>query len=340
MIAPTRTSAAERSALEVCDLHVEFRTRQHVVHAVNGLSYRVRRGETLAIVGESGSGKSVAAHAVMGTLAGSAATVTHGEVWLDGQELTRLPERERRRLRGRKLAIIVQDSLAALNPLFTVQNQIAEMFRAHARLPKRSAELAAIELMDRVGIPDARRRGHAYPHEFSGGMRQRIMIAMALALEPDVLIADEPTTALDVTVQAQLLDLLGSLQRETGLSLVLITHDLGVVAEMADRVLVMYAGRAVEESPVGDLYRRPSHPYTIGLMTALPRLDRPEEELRPIPGQPPDAGIIPGGCSFRPRCPLAGPRCEIDAPVLREVAPGHRSACHFAEQVLAGADDG
>jgi oligopeptide transport system ATP-binding protein len=337
MIAPRGAVAADRAALEVRDLRVEFRTRQQVVHAVNGLSYRVRRGETLAIVGESGSGKSVAAHAVMGTLTGSAAAVTHGEVWLDGRELTRLPERERRRLRGRKLAIIVQDSLAALNPLFTVQNQIGEMFRAHAGLPKRRAEFAAVELMDRVGIPDARRRGRAYPHEFSGGMRQRIMIAMALALEPDVLIADEPTTALDVTVQAQLLELLGSMQRETGLGLVLITHDLGVVAEAADRILVMYAGRAVEESPVADLYRRPAHPYTVGLMTALPRLDRPEESLRPIPGQPPDMGTIPDGCPFHPRCPLAGPRCQTDVPVLREVAPGHRSACHFAERVLAGA---
>jgi len=340
MIAPGGADAADRSALEVRDLHVEFRTRQHLVHAVNGLSYRVRRGETLAIVGESGSGKSVAAHAVMGTLTGSAAAIKHGEVWLDGQELTRLPEGERRRLRGRKLAIIVQDSLAALNPLFTVQNQIGEMFRAHARMPKRSAELAAIDLMDRVGIPDARRRGRAYPHEFSGGMRQRIMIAMALAPEPDVLIADEPTTALDVTVQAQLLELLGSMQRETGLGLVLITHDLGVVAEVADRVLVMYAGRAVEEGPVGDLYQRPAHPYTAGLMTALPRLDRPEEALRPIPGQPPDMAMIPGGCPFHPRCPLASPRCETDTPALREVAPGRRSACHFAEQVLAGAGGG
>jgi oligopeptide transport system ATP-binding protein len=325
-------------ALEVRDLHVEFRSRQHHVRAVNGLSYRLRRGETLAIVGESGSGKSVAAHAVMGTLMASSARVTRGEVWLGGQELTRLPERERRRFRGRRMAMIFQDPLAALNPLFTVQNQIGEMFRFHAGASRRGAEAAAVELMNRVGIPGA--RGGAYPHEFSGGMRQRIMIAMALALEPDVLIADEPTSGLDVTVQAQVMDLLGSMQRERGTGLVLITHDLGVVAEAADRMLVMYAGRAVEEGPVGALYRRAAHPYTAGLMTSLPRLDRPEAELRPIPGGPPDMSMLPAGCPFHPRCPLARPVCETDTPALREVVPGRRSACHFAGQLLEGAGGG
>jgi oligopeptide transport system ATP-binding protein len=327
-------------ALEVRDLHVEFHSRQHHVFAVNGLSYRLGRGETLAIVGESGSGKSAAAHAVMGTLSASSARVTRGEVWLGGQELTRLPERERRRFRGRRMAMIFQDPLAALNPLFTVQNQIGEMFRFHAGASRRSAEAAAVQLMDRVGIPGARRRGRAYPHEFSGGMRQRVMIAMALALEPDVLIADEPTSGLDVTVQAQVMDLLGSVQRERGTSLVLITHDLGVVAEAADRILVMYAGRAVEEGSVGALYRRPAHPYTAGLMTSLPRLDRPEQELRPIPGTPPDMSAPPAGCPFHPRCRFARPVCETDVPALREVAPGRRSACHFAGQVLDGADGG
>jgi len=324
-------------ALEVRDLHVEFRSRRRLVHAVNGLSYRVRRGETLAIVGESGAGKTVAAHAVMGTLTAASARITHGEVWLDGRELTRLPERERRRIRGRRMAIIVQDSLSALNPLFTVKNQIGEMFRFHGGMSKRSAEAAAVDLMDRVGIPDAQRRGRAYPHEFSAGLRQRIMIAMALALEPDVLIADEPTSALDVTVQAQVMGLLESMQRELGLGLVLITHDLGLVAEVADQVVVMYAGRAVEESPVGELYCRPAHPYTIGLMTSIPRLDRPEEALRPIPGAPPDLSMIPAGCPFHPRCPFARHRCQTEAPVLREVGPGRRSACHFAEQMLEGA---
>ena len=322
-------------ALEVRDLRVEFRSRRHVGYPVNGLSYHVRRGKTLAIVGESGAGKSVAAHAVMGTLPGPA-RITGGDVWLAGRELTRLPERERRPIRGRQLAMIAQDSLAALDPLFTVANQIGEMFRFHRGLSRRSAERAAVELMDLVGIPDARRRAGQYPHEFSGGMRQRVMIAMALALEPEVVIADEPTSALDVTVQAQVLDLLGSRQRAMGLALVLITHDLGVVAEAADRVLVMYAGRAVEEAPVRELFRRPAHPYTAALLTSVPRLDRPEEELQPIPGSPPDAAMVPAGCPFRPRCPLARARCETDIPALREVAPGHRSACHFAEQVLDG----
>jgi oligopeptide transport system ATP-binding protein len=326
-------------ALQVRDLSVEFRTRERVVPAVNGLSYRVRRGETVAIVGESGSGKSAAAHAVMGTLPRSA-SITQGEVWLDGQELTRLPERDRRRVRGRTMAIIFQDSLSALNPLFTVQNQVGEMFRAHRGMPRRGAGLAAVELMERVGIPDARRRGGAYPHELSGGMRQRIMIAMAVALVPRVLIADEPTTALDVTVQAQLLDLLQALQRDSGMGIVLISHDLGVVAEMADRVMVMYAGRAVEEGPVSDVYHRPAHPYTVALLASVPRLDRPEEELRPIGGTPPDPSRLPPGCPFQPRCPLVRPRCATDLPPLRAVAPGHRSACHFAERVMSdgGAD--
>jgi oligopeptide/dipeptide ABC transporter ATP-binding protein len=331
--------SAPPAVLRVRDLSVEFRSRARVVYAVNGLSYRLRRGETLAVVGESGSGKSAAAHAVMGTLPGSAA-VTAGEAWLDGRELTRLPERDRRRIRGREMAIIPQDSLSALNPLFTVRNQLGEMFRVHRGLPKRAAELAAVELMDRVGIPDARRRGGAYPHELSGGMRQRIMIAMAVAVVPRVLIADEPTTALDVTVQAQLLDLLEKLQKENGMGILLISHDLAVVAEAADRVIVMYAGRAVEEAPVGDLYRHPAHPYTAALLASVPRLDRPEEELRPIPGTPPDMSTRPAGCPFLPRCPLAAPRCAADAPPLRAVAPGRYSACHFPERVAGlGARD-
>jgi oligopeptide transport system ATP-binding protein len=321
-------------ALEVRNLSVEFRTRKGVVYAVNGLSYRLRRGETLAIVGESGSGKSAAAHAVMGTLSRST-SITQGEVWLDGQELTRLPERDRRRIRGRKMAIIFQDSLSALNPVFTVKNQLGEMFRVHRGMPRRSAELTAVELMERVGIPDARRHGGAYPHELSGGMRQRIMIAMAVALVPQVLIADEPTTALDVTVQAQLLDLLGALQRENGMGMVLISHDFGVVAETADRVMVMYAGRAVEEGSVSDVYHRPAHPYTVALLASVPRLDRPEEELRPIHGTPPDMSRMSLGCPFQPRCPLVRPRCATDLPALRAVAPGHRSACHFPEQVMS-----
>ncbi|HTT89097.1 MAG TPA: ABC transporter ATP-binding protein [Acidimicrobiales bacterium] len=324
------------SLLDVKDLSVEFRLRKKVVHAVNGFSCSVSPGETLAILGESGSGKSVTAHAIMGTLNTTTAKVTGGEVWFEGRDLLRLPDRERRRVRGRKIAIIFQDSLSALNPLFTVANQIGEMFRFHDGMNKRAAERAAVDLMGRVGIPDARRRAGAYPHEFSGGMRQRIMIAMALALDPALLIADEPTTALDVTVQAQIMELLKDLQREMGMGLVLITHDLGVVADMADRIVVMYAGKAVEVSPVHDLYSSPGHPYTAGLLQSIPRLDSAEDELRPIGGAPPDMTRLATGCSFQPRCRWAQNICKGEPPPLRTVADGRRSACHFAEAVLHG----
>ncbi|HTW06386.1 MAG TPA: ABC transporter ATP-binding protein [Acidimicrobiales bacterium] len=327
---------AQGAILEVKDLAVEFRLRDRTVHAVNGVSWSLGQSETLAVLGESGSGKSVMAHAIMGTLSSARAKVTAGEVWFAGRDLLKMPERERRRVRGRKIGIIFQDSLSALNPVFTVSNQIGEMFRFHAGMPRRAAQQAAVGLMERVGIPGARRRANAYPHEFSGGMRQRIMIAMALALEPDVLIADEPTTALDVTVQAQIMELLRSLQQEMGMGLVLITHDLGVVADMADRIIVMYAGRAVEESPVRDLYRAPAHPYTVGLLQSVPRLDRAEDDLRPIGGAPPDMTTVAPGCPFRPRCWLAAEVCDHERPPLLGVGEGRASACHFSHAVLEG----
>jgi len=332
--------AGQQTVLEVRDLAVEFRVRERTVHAVNGVSWSLGRGETLAILGESGSGKSVTAQAIMGTLGGASAKVTAGQVLFDGRDMLKLPDRERRRIRGRRIGIIFQDSLSALNPVFTVANQVGEMFRFHAGMPKRAAERAAVDLMDRVGIPDARRRANAYPHEFSGGMRQRIMIAMALALQPDVLIADEPTTALDVTVQAQIMELLRQLQEEMGMGLVLITHDLGVVADMADRIIVMYAGRAVEESPVHDLYRAPAHPYTAGLLRSVPRLDRAEEELRPIGGAPPDMTVVQPGCPFVPRCPWAKGICRDQRPPLRPVSEERQSACHFAEEVMESGGNG
>jgi oligopeptide transport system ATP-binding protein len=332
-----RHEPGPRAVLEVRDLAVEFRLRDKTVHAVNGLSWSLGHGETLAILGESGSGKSVTAHAIMGTLSAATARITAGQVWFGGQDILKLPDRERRRIRGRRIGIIFQDSLSALNPVFTVANQIGEMFRFHAGMPKRAAEREAVVLMDRVGIPDARRRANAYPHEFSGGMRQRIMIAMALALQPDVLIADEPTTALDVTVQAQIMELLQRLQEEMGMGLVLITHDLGVVADMADRIIVMYAGRAVEHSPVHDLYRAPAHPYTAGLLHSVPRLDRAEEDLQPIGGAPPDMTELPPGCPFEPRCARARDMCHEQRPQLRQAGEGRQSACHFAEEVLQSA---
>lgn len=327
------TPRVEAPVLEVRDLEVEFRLRAKKVQAVNGLSYSLERGETLAILGESGSGKSVAAFAVVGALTGTAAKITGGQILFEGRDMLALPERERRRIRGRRISIIFQDSLSALNPLFTVGNQIGEMFRVHAGLPRRAAHAAAIELLERVGIPDPKRRSSSYPHEFSGGMRQRVVIAMALALKPDVLIADEPTTALDVTVQAQIMELLKQLQEEMGMGVVLITHDLGVVADIADRIIVMYAGRAIEESPVHELYRRPMHPYTLGLMGSIPRLDRTEETLRPIPGSPPDMSRLPSGCPFHPRCSYVQRECRTVAPLLRQIDGCRSSACHFAEEI-------
>ncbi len=297
------STAADVPLLDVVDLSVEFRTDAGVVHAVNGLSYQCNGGETVAILGESGSGKSVSAQAVMGIIDSPPGFITSGELRYRGTDLLALTEEERQRIRGAKIAMVFQDALTALNPVFTVGWQIGEMFRRHQGMSKKKANVKAVELMERVKIPGARDRIHAYPHELSGGMRQRIMIAMGIALDPDVLIADEPTTALDVTVQAQIMDLLAELQAETGMGLILITHDLGVVAEVADRVVVMYAGREVEKAPIHDLFATPKHPYTEGLMHSIPRPDQARGRLDPIQGSPPDLLNIPPGCAFHPRCP-------------------------------------
>jgi oligopeptide/dipeptide ABC transporter ATP-binding protein len=321
--------------LDVDDLHVEFRGRDSTVRAVNGLSYTLAEGETLAILGESGSGKSVAAQAVLGLLETPPAFVTRGAVRFRGQDLLALSERRRRAFRGDRIAMIFQDALTALNPVFTVGDQISEMFQVHRGLRGKAARAKALELMDRVRIPSARQRLDDYPHQFSGGMRQRIMIAVALALEPDVLIADEPTTALDVTVQAQIMRLLTDLQDELHMGLVLITHDLGVVAGVADRIVVMYAGSVAEQAPVRELYRRPAHPYTVGLLASVPRLDRRGEPLVPIKGVPPNPAALPAGCPFAPRCSRAEEICSRDRPALRPVGSGdHTAACHFAEEVF------
>ncbi|RKS67778.1 peptide/nickel transport system ATP-binding protein/oligopeptide transport system ATP-binding protein [Actinomadura pelletieri DSM 43383] len=327
----------EAPLLQVADLHVRFRVRGRDVRAVNGLSYTLAEGETVAILGESGSGKSVAAQAVMGLLDSPPAQVDRGSVRLRGAELLGLPERRRRAYRGEHLSMIFQDASTALNPVFTVGDQLAEMYRVHRGLGRRAARDRAVELMERVRIPSAGRRLGDHPHRFSGGMRQRVMIAMALALEPDVLIADEPTTALDVTVQAQIMRLLAALRDELNMGLVLITHDLGVVAGVADRIVVMYAGSVAERSPVRDLYARPAHPYTRGLLASVPRLGprlgSRRAPLVPIAGAPPDPAALPSGCPFRPRCARAEAVCAAEAPPLVTVAPGHDSACHFAEEV-------
>ncbi|WP_328384791.1 ABC transporter ATP-binding protein [Streptomyces sp. NBC_00400] len=331
------TALAEPALLDVRDLRVEFRTRDGVAKAVNGVSYRVAPGQTLAVLGESGSGKSVTAQAVMGILDSPPGFVTGGEVIFQGRDLLTLRKEERRKVRGAKMAMIFQDSLSALNPVLTVGAQLGEMFEVHEGMSRKDARGRAVELMERVGIPAARERVGDYPHQFSGGMRQRIMIAMALALGPDLIIADEPTTALDVTVQAQVMDLLAELQRELTMGLILITHDLGVVADVADTIAVMYAGRIVETAPVHQLYRAPAHPYTRGLLDSIPRLDQKGRQLYAIKGLPPNLTAIPPGCPFHPRCPLAQDVCRTDPPPLYEVGPGRASACHFWKETIDGA---
>jgi oligopeptide transport system ATP-binding protein len=320
--------------LEVKDLHVEFRTDYGVVHAVNGVTFSLDARETLAILGESGSGKSVSAQAIMGIVDIPPGRIPRGEILYRGVDLLKVPESARRKVRGQKIAMIFQDALTALNPVFSVGFQIAEMFRVHRGMSRDEGRRKAIELMKRVRIPSARERVGDYPHQFSGGMRQRVMIAMALALDPDILIADEPTTALDVTVQAQVMELLAELQQETGMGLILITHDLGVVADVADRVAVMYAGKIVETGSIFDVYGDPAHPYTQGLMASIPRLDQKGNKLTPIVGAPPNLMRIPPGCSFHPRCPYARDRCTHEEPPLYEVSPSRRSACHYYEEVL------
>ncbi|WP_049569328.1 ABC transporter ATP-binding protein [Streptomyces sp. SBT349] len=327
--------------LEVRDLHVEFRTREGAAKAVNGVSYSVDAGETLAVLGESGSGKSVTAQTIMGILDTPPGHITGGQVLYRGQDMLTWSEEARRQVRGNKIAMIFQDALSALNPVLSVGYQLGEMFRVHRGLSKKEARARSIELMDRVRIPAAKERVNDYPHQFSGGMRQRIMIAMALALEPEVIIADEPTTALDVTVQAQVMDLLAELQRDFHMGLILITHDLGVVADVADKIAVMYAGRIVENAPVHELYKRPAHPYTKGLLDSIPRLDHKGKELYAIKGLPPSLTAIPSGCAFNPRCAMARDICRTEVPPLADVAErdgsplgGRTSACHFWKETI------
>jgi oligopeptide transport system ATP-binding protein len=321
--------------LEVRDLSVEFNTDYGAVHAVNGINYTLDAGENLAIMGESGSGKTVSALAIMGLIERPGRVAT-GEILYKGVDLLHLPNAERRAVRGAEIAMIFQDALSALNPVFSVGDQIAEMFQVHEGMSKRESMGKALELMDRVRIPSAKERLRDYPHQFSGGMRQRVMIAIGIALDPDILIADEPSTALDVTVQAQIMDLLETLQSETNMGMILITHDLGVVAEVADRVCIMYAGKIVEKGSASDVYANPAHPYTERLMNSIPRVDQKGGRLDPIKGSPPSLMNIPPGCSFHPRCPRARipDPCRTEVPPLREVVPNRLSACHFAEEVL------
>ena len=337
--------------LEVADLVVRFRTHDGTIHAVNGVSFALEEGETLGIVGESGCGKSVTSLAIMRLLPKPAGHIEGGSVRFDGQDLLACSEAEMREMRGRDMAMIFQDPMTSLNPVLTIEEQMLETIQAHRKVGKDEARARAVELLTMVGIAQPEDRLKALPHQFSGGMRQRVMIAMALALAPKLLIADEPTTALDVTIQAQVLELLGRLTTEGGTAAILITHDLGVVAGMTQRINVMYAGFIVETAPTADLFAKPAHPYTVGLLHSIPRVDAPPgEELIPIEGTPPDQRRAPVGCPFAPRCAWRLPVCWEANPVLQPLRGGgpvvttgptatHRMACHnppTREEAAAG----
>jgi oligopeptide transport system ATP-binding protein len=329
------TSQERVPLLSVDGLSVQFSSRRGVVRAVDGLSYDVHAGETLAIVGESGSGKSISAQTVMGTLPPSA-TVTHGTVRFDGVDLLALPEGQRRTYRGARIGMVFQDSLAALNPVLTVGEQIAELYRVHQGASRGVARDAAIEMLGHVGIPSPRERYRQYPHQFSGGQRQRVMIAIALALRPQLVIADEPTTSLDVTVQDQILQLLADLKAETGMALILISHDLGIVAQVADRVVVMYAGSVAEQAPVLDLFDQPLHPYSRGLLESIPRMEGEPGLLVPIPGSPPNLAAVAPGCAFADRCRFTEARCRDKRPGLETSGPSRQSRCLRWEELRDG----
>jgi len=312
--------------LDVRDLHVRFPTPDGPIQAVSGVSFSVSAGETLAVVGESGSGKSVSSLAVLGLLGGG--RVTAGSVRFAGEELVGADPERLRHVRGAEIAMIFQNPMSSLDPLFTVGDQVAEALRVHRRVSRRAAHARAVDLLREVGLPDLPRRARSYPHELSGGQQQRVMIAMALACEPALLIADEPTTALDVTVEAQILDLLRRMQRDHGTALLFVTHDMGVVAEMADRVLVMYAGQVVEQGPVADVLRDPRNPYTRALIESIPTPSTPRDLPMPaIAGNVPHPSDLPGGCSFHPRCPSVLDRCATDDPPLLDLGPGRTSRC-------------
>jgi peptide/nickel transport system ATP-binding protein len=335
-VQPAAVAAGEpapTALLDVRDLRIHFLTDDGLVKAVDGVSYTLDRGRTLGIVGESGSGKSVTSLGILG-LYNRGNSRMSGKIFLDGEELVAAPQARVQELRGNKMAMIFQDPLSSLHPYYTVGNQISEAYLIHNKVSKKAAKEHAVEMLNRVGIPNPQTRVDDFPHQFSGGMRQRAMIAMALSCNPELLIADEPTTALDVTVQAQILDLISSLQQEYGSAVIIITHDLGVVAELADDILVMYAGRMAEYGTGEDIFDRPGHPYAWGLLGSMPRMDQARiERLIPIPGTPPSLISVPSGCPFHPRCPYAGSlngRCESEVPLLRPVDPGHEAACHLS----------
>jgi len=320
--------------LDVVDLQTHFVTRGGVVRAVDGVSWDVAEGETVALVGESGCGKSVSALSIMRLVAAPAGRIVGGRILFKGRDLLTLDEEAMRRVRGREIAMIFQEPMTSLNPVLTIGRQMTEGLETHLAMTPTAARTRAAELLSMVGIPDPARRLPQYPHQFSGGMRQRMMIAMALACEPSLVLADEPTTALDVTIQAQILELMKSLSRRLGVAMLMITHNLGIVARYADRVNVMYAGKIIERGTAREIYANPRHPYTLGLLRSVPRLDEPRRaKLQPIPGQPPDLSRLPGGCSFAPRCAYAIDRCRVEEPGLDPVAADHLSACWLAKEL-------
>ncbi|OGK91099.1 MAG: peptide ABC transporter ATP-binding protein [Candidatus Rokubacteria bacterium GWC2_70_24] len=320
--------------LDVRDLQTQFATSGGIVRAVDGVSWDVQAGETVALVGESGCGKSVSALSVMRLVAAPAGRIVGGEILFKGRDLLTLSEDEMRRIRGREITMIFQEPMTSLNPVLTIGRQVTETLEIHLEMTPAQSRTRAAEILALVGIADPERRLRQYPHQFSGGMRQRIMIAMALACNPALILADEPTTALDVTIQAQILELLKDLSRKLGVAMLIITHNLGVVARYADRVNVMYAGRIVERGTAREIYANPRHPYTLGLLRSVPRLDEPKKaKLAPIPGQPPDLTRLPPGCAFAPRCSYAIDRCRLEQPPLEAVAPDHLSACWVAREI-------
>jgi oligopeptide transport system ATP-binding protein len=330
------TAVPDGALLDVRHLAVRLGTTAGALWPVRDISLTLRERQTIAILGESGSGKSVTSLALMGLLDPGKFDVTSERMALRGEDLSALTEQRWQHVRGSRIAMVFQDPQTSLNPVYTVGAQIAETFRLHRGMSKKDARKAAIELMDRVRIPDAAAKFDSYPHQFSGGMRQRVVIAIALALDPEVLIADEPTTALDVTVQSEILDLFRDLARDSSMGTILITHDVAVAATVADEISVMYAGRLVESGPTRQILERPAHPYTEGLLRAVPNATDARDVLVPITGSPPSLANVPSGCSFHPRCPYAQDRCRSERPELREIAPGRNSACFFAEEVIRG----
>jgi oligopeptide/dipeptide ABC transporter ATP-binding protein len=319
--------------LEVKNLRTYFFTDEGIVKAVDDVSFGLKKGESLGIVGESGSGKSVTALSIMRLIQDPPGKIIGGEIIFRGEDLLKKKEEEMREVRGNKISMVFQDPMTSLNPVFTIGDQIMEAIILHQKLDKVSARKKAIEMLEIVRIPEASKRIDEYPHQFSGGMRQRVMIAMALSCNPEILIADEPTTALDVTIQAQIIELIKQLQKDLGMSLILITHDMGIVAESCQNVLVMYAGKVVEYADVRTIFKKPSHPYTIGLLESVPRLDVRKERLKAIEGQPPDLVALPNYCYYAERCPYKTERCLEEIPDLIEVEPGHYSRCLYAKEI-------